>query len=259
MSGLGSLPGALGSMMPFGGGGGLGGGGLPLGDLGSALGSALHDPLSSTDGAGRDRNGADPLKDSNTDGDTAKDATHKHDSSDGSADSSTPGQGQQAGTNGQTTPAAAGGGQVSAAGAAGAAPGDTTVKLPGDAGTRVAATPQLANAVRAVLNGDNINQAFTQNGLPLTPPGTPVANPVSPGKLVLGCTGQFTDHRVLALGDGKVWNNGQVMAVHDLDTGSNFLGWEPPPIPTHTSQAATTTGTAAMPAATHSAEPGNPT
>lgn len=41
MGALGSLPGALGSAIPSLGGGGLGGAGL--GDLGSALGSALHD------------------------------------------------------------------------------------------------------------------------------------------------------------------------------------------------------------------------
>ena len=49
---------------------------------------------------------------------------------------------------------------------------------------------------------------------------------MSPSRLVFGDIGQFTDHRVMALGDNKVWVNGQVTPLEQLQTGPNFLGWE---------------------------------
>ena len=66
----------------------------------------------------------------------------------------------------------------------------------------------------------------------LSPPGSPVTSAVSPGRLAFGDIGQYTDHRVMALSGSKVWANGQVTPLEQLETGPNFLGWErPPPAP----------------------------
>lgn len=89
--------------------------------------------------------------------------------------------------------------------------------------------PAVAKAGRAVLEGANINDAFQQAGIPLSPPGTPVTAPVSPSRLAFGDIGQYTDHRVMALGGSKAWVNGQVAPLEQLETGPNFLGWEHPP------------------------------
>ena len=56
--------------------------------------------------------------------------------------------------------------------------------------------------------------------------------------------GQFTDHRVMALGDNKVWVNGQVTPLEQLQTGPNFLGWEHPVAPAPVQTAVTTSATA---------------
>jgi hypothetical protein len=235
-------------MTPFGGGMG---GGLPLGDLGGGIGSLLHD---SGDSGGHDKPSTDALKDpesASDPGNTNTRAPKGHELTD-SAETAHDQSSQPAGTGGATQPAAAAGpGQINPADVAGPEPAGTTtsVNLP-DGETRAAPNPAVANAVRAVMAGDNVNDAYAKYDLALSPPGTPVtAGAISPSKLEFGDTGQFTDHRVVALGGGKVWNNGQVIAVHDLETGPNFLGWEHTPQPApHAPPAATTTGTALLPA-----------
>lgn len=76
-----------------------------------------------------------------------------------------------------------------------------------------------------------LDDAYRQAGINLSPAGAPVTAPVSPSRLIFGDIGQFTDHRVMALGDDKVWVNGQVTPLEQLQTGPNFLGWEHPAAP----------------------------
>ncbi|MGH3969012.1 MAG: DUF4226 domain-containing protein, partial [Mycobacterium sp.] len=234
---LGSLPSALGSAIPSLG-GGLGGGGL--GDLGEAIGSALHDPGHDSAEQASDEH-ADPLKDQSGSGtDNSKDG------------SQTAGSNNQGNGSGATNAENAGNGSAApppAAAAPGQAPSPSTqVQLP-DNSVRTAATPALAQAGRAVLNGDDIDDAFTAARLQLPPMGSAVNEPVSPSRLQFGDIGQYTDHRVMALGKDSVWLNGQVTPIDQLEIGPNFLGW------THASAAATPTAVAATTSVAPTAPP----
>lgn len=215
---LGGVPATLGGMLPFGGGMG---GGIPLGDLGSGIGSAIHDAGShSGDPADKPDELKDPVQ---TKSDAAK------------TDESAPDQLKDPPTSSMDTKGAAGPGTAAPTGADAApaqapatAPAETTVKLP-DGNTVTVDNPAVAKAGRAVLEGASIDDAYQQAGIALSPPGSPVTAPVSPSQLAFGDIGQYTDHRVMALGGAKVWVNGQVTPLEQLETGPNFLGWEHPP------------------------------
>lgn len=211
MGALSSLPSSLGSMMPMGG----SGGGMPLGDLASSLGSALRD----SGGSDKDRahsgdaDAPDELKDpaSHKPSDEAtatKPAGNEHGDSPPAA-----------GTGDGTTPPAAATGQTPVTPAAA-----TSVELP-DGTKQMVANAALAKAGRDVLNGNGIDEAFPAAGLQLSPLGAPVTSPVAPGHLQFGDIGEYNDHRIMALGGNKVWSNGQVTALEQLQTGPNFLGW----------------------------------
>lgn len=232
MGALGGLPAALGSAIP-----GLGGGGGGLGDLGSAIGSALRDPGHDSTDESSDEH-SDPLKDPS-------------DSSSGNNDKSQNG-GQQAGNQGDSSgnntgaqnagagstspPVAAASGQVPAA--------STAVQLP-DNSVRTADSPAMAQAGRAVLGGGDIDDAYSAAGLQLPPVGSAVSAPVSPSRLQFGDIGQYSDHRVMALGKDTVWINGQVTPIEQLETGPNFLGWTHPTATT----SSTVTAAASLPVA----------
>ncbi|KMV22052.1 DUF4226 domain-containing protein [Mycobacterium heckeshornense] len=230
IGGLGALPGMLGGMSPFG--GGMGGGGLPIGDLGSGIGSAIRDASHTSD----------PVSDDTHEAHKATDAALKDLAVDEHPET------KPAGTQGATPAqeANAGGGQVNPSaqqppGAPG--PPDTTVKLP-SGGTVTAENPAVAKAGRAVLDGASVDDAYRQAGITLSPPGSPVTAPVSPSRLMFGDIGQYTDHRVMALGDNKVWVNGKETPLEELETGPNFLGWEHPSIPSTTPQPVVATSAA---------------
>ena len=230
MGALSGLPGAMGSMMP--GMGGFGGGG-GLGDLGGAIGGAIKeaasarppeddpaealkdDPLAATpDGSERDN-----PEDEKSDEAAADDAKTDDPATEPAA--AKPADGAQ------PQPVAAETGQVPPA-----QPGpDVSVKLP-DGSTVTAESPQLAHAGRLVLEGASLDDAAGQAHITVLPPGAPVNDPVSPSQLRMMDYAQFTDHRVLALGNGKVWLNGQVTPVEEMPTGPNFLGWARPQIQT---------------------------
>lgn len=224
MGALGSLPGMMGPMIPsF---GGPMGGGLPLGDIGAGIASALRDPARAGGEAGVGDRADEPLKDPRSA--SANDPRQeprvepeplKDPEEEEVRPAAGPGQAPEHGSDagpGQTPPPAP-------------AP-DTTVTLP-DGETVTAASAPIATAGRAVLDGASIEDAYGRHGMPLSPPGTPVTSPVSPANLGFGDLGQFTDHRVMALGPTKVWVNGQVTPIEQLETGPNFLGWEHPPAP----------------------------
>lgn len=112
----------------------------------------------------------------------------------------------------------------------GVTPGEDSVTLP-DGSERTVASRALADAVREVLDGAPLDEAFGRAGLAYPAVGTApgVAESTS---VDFGDIGQFTDHQVLALGDGKVYVDGAVRDMGDVDTsGSQFLGWFHPPTP----------------------------
>lgn len=214
MGALGSIPSALGSAIP-----GLGGGGGGLGDLGNAIGSALRDPGRDSADEASDEHAA-PLKDpsdSPSSGDKSQNGTQQA-GNQGDNNSGTGGT-QNAGNGTSAPPAAAAPGQVPAA--------STQVQLP-DNSMRTADSPAIAQAGRAVLGGGDIDEAYSAAGLQLPPVGAAVSAPVSPSRLQFGDIGQYTDHRVMALGKDTVWINGQVTPIDQLETGPNFLGWAHP-------------------------------
>ena len=107
--------------------------------------------------------------------------------------------------------------------------GPTTVTLPnGD--TVTAASPQLAAAIKAAAGGVPIAEAFHQQGITIPAPGTAVANPIAPSRLIPGDIGIFTDHHALALGHDKALLDGQIQRISTV-SGQSFLGWVHPPTP----------------------------
>ena len=229
MGALGGLPGAMGSMMP-GMGGGMGGG-LPLGELGGAIGGAIKEASARGAEDPEDALKDDPLtakpddkaEADNPDEKPEEETSEENKKEEPAADpaAAKPGEGEQA------QPVAAETGQVPPA-----QPGpDVAVKLP-DGSTVTAESPQLAQAGRLVLDGASLDDAAGQAQITVLPPGAPVNDPVSPNQLKLMDYAQFTDHRVMALGGGKVWLNGQVTPVEEMPTGPNFLGWARPQVAT---------------------------
>jgi len=229
MGALGGLPGAMGSMMP--GMGGLGGGGgLPLGDLGGAIGGAIRE--------GSVRNPEDPAAELQDDPLIAKTAEDSPIEAADDKDNVRTGE-DNAGDEEQGLAARSGDGEqqphVVAAESGQTAPAepgpDVSVELP-DGSTAAAESPQLAHASRLVLDGASLDDAAGQAKLSMLPAGAPVSEPVSPSQLRLMDYAQFTDHRVMALGDDKVWLNGQVTPASEMPTGPNFLGWARPEVET---------------------------
>lgn len=113
----------------------------------------------------------------------------------------------------------------------GVIPGEQTVALP-DGTERTVASSALAAAVNDVLDGVPWREAYQRAGLSYPAVGEPPGPAESPS-VDFGDIGQFTDHQVIALGDGKVMvADGAVVDMSDVDTsGSSFLGWFHPPAP----------------------------
>lgn len=231
MGALSGLPGMMGSMLPAAGGLAGGGGGLPLGDLGGAIGGAIREATDDT-GSSLD-DGETNLGDPGVGDGAGQDGEHGDDHGEHDGEDEASG----ANSSGEAP------GEEAAAGPAGSTPGEVQqvghepqepppdpklVQLPN--GDEVAAdNPQLAAAGRAVLDGAGVDDAFQQHlDVTLPPPGTPVTSAVSPSQLRFGDTGEFTDHRVMALGPDKVWDGSQVVPISELHTGPNFLGWTRP-------------------------------
>jgi hypothetical protein len=105
----------------------------------------------------------------------------------------------------------------------------TSVLLP-DGDTVAARTPELAAAITAAVAGTPIPEAFGGQGITVPPPGSPVAAPLDPERLVAGDIGVFTDRHAVALGNGKALLDGQIQPI-SAATGPGFLGWQQPPRP----------------------------
>jgi hypothetical protein len=118
-----------------------------------------------------------------------------------------------------------------AAPASAPAPGDPgrAVTLP-DGRVVTAPDDKIAAAMRSVLSGTSVPDAFSAVDLPLPPPGTPVIDPADPAHLDPGSLAQFQSREpVMAMGDGKIWLDGQLQPIGALGSSSDFLGWSKPP------------------------------
>jgi hypothetical protein len=93
-----------------------------------------------------------------------------------------------------------------------------------------APSPQVALAISAAVAGTPIPEAFRQQGIAIPAPGTAVAHPVDPVRVIPGDIGMLTDRHALALGNGKAVFNNQIQPIASV-TGPSFLGWEHPPEP----------------------------
>ncbi len=105
----------------------------------------------------------------------------------------------------------------------------TEVHLP-DGDTVTAPSPELAAAITAAVAGTPVAEAYRQQGITIPAPGTAVAHPVDPARLVAGDIGMLTDRHAVALGNGKAVFNGKIEPISSV-TGPSFLGWEHPPEP----------------------------
>jgi hypothetical protein len=224
LAGLSALPGAMG--------GGLAGGASPLdalgslGQLGALAGRGFNDtppadtkpkddfsdkPADSTSDAKPPANDpADALKDDQRhDG---QPATSPAGNSDSTAQPPTPH-------------------DAAPASAPAPAPGDPAraVTLP-DGRVVTAPDDKIATAMRSVLSGTSVPDAFNAVNLPLPPPGTPVIDPADPAHLDPGSLAQFQSRPpVMAMGDGKIWLDGQLQPIGALGSSNDFLGWSKPP------------------------------
>lgn len=89
---------------------------------------------------------------------------------------------------------------------------------------------QAAQVMRSVLSGTSVAEAFKQVNVDLAPPGTPVTDPVDPNTMAPTSIGRFESREpVLAMGNGKIWMDGQLQPISALGSSSDFLGWSKPP------------------------------
>lgn len=112
-------------------------------------------------------------------------------------------------------------------------PESKTVALP-DGDTVTASTPELAAALRAVLAGTPITEAFHTAGITIPPPGTAVTDPVDPGRVGTGDIAMFADRQAVALDESRVWIDGEIRPLTAV-SGPGFLGWLRPSESTGTS------------------------
>lgn len=281
LGGLGGLGGSLGSSL-------AGLGAAPLSALGPALGSLgslgqlggtgfTDQPAAAAKDAGtfKDDKPAEPAASKDPAGATADPAAEKSSDSSkadkplaaeaGFKDDGANGSNGQGGTAehaARDTAAGDSGKAAPAAAAPASAPGAPTppadaaktVTLPD--GTPVTApNEQAANATRAVLAGQSVTDAYKAQGIDIPPPGAPVTTPVDPSHLQPGDIARFESRPpVMALGNGKVWMDGQVQPLSALGSSGDFLGWSKPAAPTAvTTHAVTPLAPTALPAA-----PGGP-
>ncbi|WP_317148825.1 DUF4226 domain-containing protein [Mycobacterium sp. 29Ha] len=89
---------------------------------------------------------------------------------------------------------------------------------------------QSAQVMRSVLSGTSVTDAYKQVGVDLAPPGTPVTDPVDPNTMPPGSVGRFDSRGpVMAMGNGKIWLDGQLQPLGALGSSGDFLGWSKPP------------------------------
>lgn len=107
--------------------------------------------------------------------------------------------------------------------------GDPSLVVQMPDGSPVTATSaQHASAVRAVINGTSVADAWRGAHVSLPPPGTPITEPADPSHLTPGTLAQFkTREPIMYMGNGKIWLDGQLQPQSTLPT-TDFLGWVDP-------------------------------
>ncbi|OBF25930.1 DUF4226 domain-containing protein [Mycobacterium sp. ACS4331] len=103
----------------------------------------------------------------------------------------------------------------------------TEVRLP-DGSLVTAPTPAVAEALRAVLTGTPVAEAYHRHGLPIPPPGSAVPHPVDPSRVSTGDVAMFSDRQVVALDRQRAFLDGRVQPISTV-SGPSFLGWLHPP------------------------------
>jgi hypothetical protein len=220
VAGLSALPGAMG--------GGLIGGGAPLDALGSLgqLGALANRGF--TDTPPGDQKPKDDFTDKPADATTG--TPPASDPADALKDNQHQPPATPAGTTDSTAPPTAPH-DAAPATAPAPAPGDPAraVTLP-DGRVVTAPDDKIAAAMRSVLSGTSVPDAFKAADLPLPPPGSPVLDPADPAHLDPGSLAQFQSREpVMAMGGGKIWLDGQLQPIGALGSSSDFLGWSKPP------------------------------
>ncbi|OBB94611.1 DUF4226 domain-containing protein [Mycolicibacterium peregrinum] len=224
LAGLSSLP----QMMS-----GMGGGGLPIGDLGSMLGSlggglagmakdgftdkpADEAPKSPEDGF-KDEEGKKPEEPKEEFKDEKPQPTPPTNPADPLA-------GDPKAKN-ETAPEAA----APEAGKAEPGEPDLTVKAGDEEFT--APDPTTKAVMEDVINkGMGVPAAYSAHNIQLPPPGTAVTAPVDPNMMKGGELGYFeAQEPILALGNRKIWLDGQVQPISALGSRTDFLGWTQAP------------------------------
>lgn len=104
---------------------------------------------------------------------------------------------------------------------------DTTVVLPDEETVR-APNRDIAEVIRAVVDGTPVEDAYRRQGIEIPPVGTDVDDPVPATRLVAGDVAVFDSHHGLALGNGKALIENRVEPVSSV-SGPSFRGWVHPP------------------------------
>ncbi len=99
----------------------------------------------------------------------------------------------------------------------------TTVRLP-DGSSVEAPTATIADVLRNAIGGTPIVEAFREEGIVVPPPGTAVAHPVDPSRVVGGDIGMFSDRQAVALDRERALLGGRIQPVASV-AGPSFLGW----------------------------------
>lgn len=110
-------------------------------------------------------------------------------------------------------------------------PPPTSVVLP-DGSTVTASSPAVAEVMNQhIKDGTPLAEAYRTANIELPPPGTPVVSPINPSSLMAGDVGVFKDRLVAALGQDRVFVDGQVQPISVLGSSPDFLGWFRPAAP----------------------------
>jgi hypothetical protein len=229
LSGLGSIPAGLGGL------GGLGGG--PLDALGAL--PALASQMGDASVNGHHDKAAEPDDDEHGGKGGSEEKPEKPGEKAGQqGEPGQPGAGSAAPAQ-QPTPVAA------APAAAPTTDAGRVVQMPD--GTPVTApSGQKANAIKALLGGSGVTDAYKGAGMTIPPAGTPVTAPVDPSNLTPGMLAAYKSREPIPyMGNDKIWLDGQLQPKSALPA-PDFMGWIDP-------QAAGGTAPAAAPAAVPSA------
>ena len=94
-----------------------------------------------------------------------------------------------------------------------------------------ARTAAAAAAIQAHMSGASVAESYAAQDIVLPPPGNPISDPkmpVPPHLLKAGDIAVFSDHLMMALGNGKVYVSGHVQTLASISSGPDFPVWIDP-------------------------------